>query len=61
MKGTPDIATMVTLIIFTIFGLISYFAGLYGNDMARRTYGMVLLAFPSMIKAILVPATMEII
>ncbi|MBI2631249.1 DUF2339 domain-containing protein [Candidatus Nomurabacteria bacterium] len=45
MKGTPDLATMATLVIFTIFGLIAYFAGLYGNDIARRTYGMVLLAF----------------
>ena len=45
LRDDQDIATMVTLVIFTIFGLISYFAGLYGNDMARRTYGMALLAF----------------
>ncbi len=40
-----DMATMTALIIFTILGLIAYFAGLYGNDIARRTYGIVLLAF----------------
>ncbi|MFZ2149563.1 MAG: DUF2339 domain-containing protein [Minisyncoccia bacterium] len=45
MRGEQDIATMITLIIFTIFGLLAYFSGLYGNDMARRTYGMALLAF----------------
>ncbi len=45
MSTTPDIATMAALIIYTIFGLVAYFAGLYGNDMARKTYGMVLLGF----------------
>ena len=45
MSSTPDMATMATLMIYTILGLIAYFAGLYGNDMARRTYGMALLAF----------------
>ena len=45
LYATPDMATMATLVIYTILGLIAYFAGLYGNDMARRTYGMALLAF----------------
>ncbi|MEO5635309.1 MAG: DUF2339 domain-containing protein, partial [Candidatus Paceibacterota bacterium] len=45
MIDIPDIATMTTLIIFTILGLTAYFIGLYGNDMARRTYGMALLGF----------------
>lgn len=45
MKETPDLATMTTLIIYTIFGLVAYFSGLYGNDIARKTYGIVLLAF----------------
>ncbi|MFA6520348.1 MAG: DUF2339 domain-containing protein [Candidatus Paceibacterota bacterium] len=45
MRTDPDIATMTTLVIFTIFGLIAYFAGLYGKDMARRTYGATLLGF----------------
>lgn len=45
MRDTPDMATMATLIIYTIIGLIAYFAGLYGNDTARRVYGTVLLAF----------------
>ncbi len=45
MIGEPDMATMATLVIYTILGLIAYFAGLYGNDIARRTYGMALLAF----------------
>jgi hypothetical protein len=38
-------ATMLALIIFTIAGLISYFNGLSINDLARRTYGMVLIGF----------------
>jgi len=45
LRSEPDMATMATLLIYTVFGLIAYFAGLYGNDMARRTYGMALLAF----------------
>jgi len=45
MVGAPDIATMTTLVIYTIFGLIAYFSGLYGNDTARRVYGVTLLAF----------------
>lgn len=45
MRDTPDMATMATLIIYTVIGLIAYFAGLYGNDTARRVYGTVLLAF----------------
>ncbi|MDO8561460.1 MAG: DUF2339 domain-containing protein [bacterium] len=45
LRSTPDIATMTTLIIYTIIGLIAYFAGLYGNDTARRVYGAVLLVF----------------
>jgi uncharacterized membrane protein len=45
MRSTPDLATMTTLIIYTVIGLVAYFAGLYGNDTARRVYGTVLLAF----------------
>lgn len=45
MSTEPDMATMATLVIYTILGLVAYFAGLYGNDIARRTYGMALLAF----------------
>jgi len=45
MRETPDMATMATLIIYTVIGLIAYFAGLYGNDTARRVYGAALLAF----------------
>lgn len=45
MSTERDMATMTTLLIYTVLGLIAYFAGLYGNDMARRTYGMALLAF----------------
>lgn len=45
MSDTPDMATMTTLVIYTIFGLIAYFSGLYGDDLARRTYGIALLAF----------------
>jgi len=45
MVGTPDMATMTTLIIYTFFGIIAYFSGLYGNDMARTTYGVTLLVF----------------
>lgn len=45
LRQDPDIATMAALILFTIFGLIAYFSGLYGNDMARRAYGIALLAF----------------
>ena len=45
MQATPDFATMVTRIIFTVVGLIAYFNGLYGKDVARRTYGVVLIAF----------------
>ncbi len=40
-----DMAVMASLIIYTIVGLIAYFAGLNGNDLARRTYGIVLLSF----------------
>jgi len=45
ISADGDMATMTTLIIYTIFGLGAYFAGLYGSDMARRTYGIVLLGF----------------
>lgn len=45
MSQDPDIATMAVLIIYTVFGLLAYFAGLYGEDLARKTYGVVLLAF----------------
>lgn len=45
MMDTPDMATMTTLVIFTILGLAAYFMGLYGNDIARRTYGIALLGF----------------
>lgn len=45
MRETPDMATMATLIIYTIIGLVAYFAGLYGNDTARRVYGAALLGF----------------
>ncbi len=43
--SSPDMATLASLVIYTIFGLLAYFAGLYGNDMARRTYGAGLLGF----------------
>ncbi len=45
MPLNPDMATMLSLCIFTILGLSAYFAGLYGGDMARRTYGAGLLGF----------------
>lgn len=45
MIGAQDMATMTTLLVYTVFGLISYFSGLYSGDMARRTYGVALLAF----------------
>jgi uncharacterized membrane protein len=45
MERAPDMATMTTLVIYTIFGIIAYFSGLYGGDMARKTYGTALLAF----------------
>jgi len=45
MRDTPDMATMVTLLIYTVAGLTAYFAGLYGNDAARRFYGAALLVF----------------
>ena len=41
----PDIATMASLVVFTVFGLVAYFTGMYGHDMARRTYGVALLSF----------------
>jgi len=40
-----DMATMAALVIYTVLGLAAYFAGLYGNDAARRTYGAALVAF----------------
>jgi len=42
---TPDFGTMVSLMIFTVIGLVAYFNGLYTKDMTRRTYGTVLIAF----------------
>jgi uncharacterized membrane protein len=45
MSDAPDMATLASLLIFTVVGLVAYFSGLYGNDMARRTYGIALLAF----------------
>lgn len=45
MRESPDIATMTTLIIFTVAGLTAYFTGLYNNDIARKVYGTALLAF----------------
>lgn len=45
LADTPDMATAVTLFIYTLAGLIAYFAGLYGNDIARRIYGTALLGF----------------
>jgi hypothetical protein len=45
MSADHDMATMTVLIIYTVVGLIAYFIGLYGNDMARRTYGVILLGF----------------
>lgn len=41
----PDIATLVTLVIYTVAGLWAYFDGLYGDDTARRVYGTTLLVF----------------
>ena len=43
--GAPDMATMTALLIYTICGIAAYFSGLYSNDMARKTYGIILLAF----------------
>lgn len=45
MPETPDMATLATLVIYTIAGLWAYFAGLYGNDISRRVYGAALLIF----------------
>lgn len=45
MRPDADTATMITLIIYTVFGLIAYFWGLYKNDYARRVYGIFLLGF----------------
>jgi hypothetical protein len=45
LPNTPDMATMITLVIYTIAGLLAYFAGLFGHDKARRVYGAGLLAF----------------
>ncbi|MDO8481675.1 MAG: DUF2339 domain-containing protein [bacterium] len=45
MRDAPDMATMATLVIYTIVGLVAYFSGLYGNDTARRIYGGALLGF----------------
>ena len=42
---SPDMAVMASLIIYTVAGLIAYFAGLYGGDAARKTYGVGLLVF----------------
>ncbi len=45
IASDQDMATMTTLIIYTICGLIAYFNGLYTDDKARRTYGVALLVF----------------
>lgn len=45
MPLNPDMATFVTLVIYTVAGLWTYFVGLYSNDAARRIYGAALLAF----------------
>lgn len=45
MRDAPDMATMTTLLIYTVAGLIAYFAGIYGEDAARRVYGAALLGF----------------
>ncbi len=45
MLQSPDIATMIALIIFTLVGLGVYFNGLYGENKARRVYGVALLSF----------------
>jgi uncharacterized membrane protein len=44
MIGDPDMATFVSLLLFTLVGVSAYFAGLYGNDMARKTYGIILIS-----------------
>jgi uncharacterized membrane protein len=41
----PDMATLITLVIYTIAGLAAYFNGLMNNDIARRFYGAALLVF----------------
>ncbi len=45
LVGNADMATMTTLVVYTICGLIAYFIGLSSKDMARETYGVILLAF----------------
>ena len=43
--SAPDMATLATLVVYTVVGLWAYFAGLYGDDMPRRVYGAALLIF----------------
>lgn len=45
LPDAPDMATFITLVIYTIAGLWAYFVGLYSTDTARRVYGAVLLIF----------------
>jgi hypothetical protein len=40
-----DMATFATLVVYTIAGVWAYFAGLYGDDLSRRMYGIALLIF----------------
>lgn len=42
---TPDMASMVALFVFTLAGVTAYFTGLQGGDMARRTYGVMMIGF----------------
>ncbi|MDB5244246.1 MAG: hypothetical protein JWN18_116 [Parcubacteria group bacterium] len=45
LPHSADMATFVTLTIYTIAGLVAYFNGLFTSDTARRVYGMGLLIF----------------
>lgn len=42
---TPDMATLASLVVYTIAGLAAYFTGFYSKDTARRVYGTALLSF----------------
>ncbi len=42
---TPDFATMVALVIYTIIGLAAYLNGLHIHDLMRKTYGIALIGF----------------
>jgi hypothetical protein len=45
LDPNQDLGTMLSLLIFTVLGLWSYFSGLYGNDQHKKTFGAAVLGF----------------